>query len=396
MFEGCQELTSINLSNFNTSNIGSDGFDSMFKGCKKVKTISLGNNFVLGGATTLANMFDACESLTSINLSSFSSNSVTDVSAMFRDNRSLKTIVSSNSFVVKNKTGNEMFLNCDVLEGEAGTTYANAGVSDSSYAQVDEGTANPGYFTWGGDVTITFVGGEGATGGLNPQTVKRNVKTPLNSNKFSKRGCKFLYWKDNAGNIYTNTIIAYDSLTLTAQWQEIAPVDPSGGGSSSSSGGGGGMIRGLTEMSPVTYVPTVKTIAAVYDKSQVKWNYNPDTNKFNLIASVNGKDVIASNGFYMLLGTKTTIVNGAELKEPTKETYYFDVKGDMVVGWLVTTDTKRSFAEMQKSMSEGILVQGWKLIDGNWYFFDTEGTMLVNTMTPDGYLVGADGKWIKQ
>lgn len=29
----------------------------------------------------------------------------------------------------------------------------------------------------------------------------------------------------------------------------------------------------------------------------------------------------------------------------------------------------------------------------DWYFFGTDGAMLVSTTTPDGYLVGADGKW---
>lgn len=397
MFEGCAELTSVNLSNFNTSNIGFDGFESMFSGCTKVKTISLGNNFVLGGATTLANMFNGCEALESINLSAFASNSVNNVTAMFKNNRSLKTIVASNSFAVKNKTGNDMFENCDVLEGGAGTTFAAAGVANSSYAQVDEGTTNPGYFTWGGDVTITFVGGEGATGSMAPQTVKRNVSTPLNRNRFSKRGYTFVCWRDDAGNTYTNTIIAFDSLTLTAQWAEIPPIDPSSGGSSSSGGGGGGgVISGLMPTVPVTYIPNPKTISGVLDKSQIKWNYDPTANKFNLTASVNGKDVVVSNGFYTLIGTKTTIVNGSEIQEPTKETYYFNATGDMTVGWLVTSDGKKSFAEMQKNMSEGALVIGWKLIDGYWYFFDSEGTMLVNTLTPDGYLVGADGKWIKQ
>lgn len=53
----------------------------------------------------------------------------------------------------------------------------------------------------------------------------------------------------------------------------------------------------------------------------------------------------------------------------------------------------------------------WKLINGTWYYFDqtgymvhdrwigdyylgTDGGMLTNTMTPDGYQVDASGKWV--
>lgn len=36
----------------------------------------------------------------------------------------------------------------------------------------------------------------------------------------------------------------------------------------------------------------------------------------------------------------------------------------------------------------------WEQIDGSWYCFDGEGYLLTNTTTPDGYQVGADGKWI--
>lgn len=56
-------------------------------------------------------------------------------------------------------------------------------------------------------------------------------------------------------------------------------------------------------------------------------------------------------------------------------------------------------------------VNTWKEIDGSWYFFEpsgyiavnrwegnyylsASGAMLVNTITPDGYYVGADGAWI--
>lgn len=39
-------------------------------------------------------------------------------------------------------------------------------------------------------------------------------------------------------------------------------------------------------------------------------------------------------------------------------------------------------------------VKGWKEIDGVYYYFNkTNGAMLVNSYTPDGYYVGADGAW---
>ncbi len=37
---------------------------------------------------------------------------------------------------------------------------------------------------------------------------------------------------------------------------------------------------------------------------------------------------------------------------------------------------------------------GWAKINGKDYYFDAEGYMLANTVTPDGYTVGADGAWI--
>ena len=39
---------------------------------------------------------------------------------------------------------------------------------------------------------------------------------------------------------------------------------------------------------------------------------------------------------------------------------------------------------------------GWKMIDGTFYYFDAEGWMLANTTTPDGGKVGADGAWIQE
>lgn len=40
-------------------------------------------------------------------------------------------------------------------------------------------------------------------------------------------------------------------------------------------------------------------------------------------------------------------------------------------------------------------VNQWQEIDEKQYYFDTNGYMLSNTTTPDGYQVGADGAWIE-
>lgn len=43
----------------------------------------------------------------------------------------------------------------------------------------------------------------------------------------------------------------------------------------------------------------------------------------------------------------------------------------------------------------GYMATSWVFVDGNWYYLDPEsGAMYENTVTPDGYTVGADGAWI--
>ncbi len=47
-------------------------------------------------------------------------------------------------------------------------------------------------------------------------------------------------------------------------------------------------------------------------------------------------------------------------------------------------------------MDDGTYAQeGWRQINGEWYYFKSNGYMASNTMTPDGYVVGSDGGWIE-
>ncbi|MBS6929706.1 MAG: DUF1533 domain-containing protein [Lachnospiraceae bacterium oral taxon 082] len=91
--------------------------------------------------------------------------------------------------------------------------------------------------------------------------------------------------------------------------------------------------------------------------------------------------------------------NGAKAVGWTKTPsgwYYLDSTGLMKTGWLQDVDGKWYFLDTAKGIQEGKMLTGWNWIDGYCYYFDIQsGALLVNTTTPDGYKVNADGKWEK-
>ena len=84
---------------------------------------------------------------TSIDLSSFDTSNVTNMSEMFYSNPNLKTIYASDKFNTNAVTSStNMFYNSTKLVGGSGTKY-NSSYVDKTYARIDGGTSNPGYFT---------------------------------------------------------------------------------------------------------------------------------------------------------------------------------------------------------------------------------------------------------
>ena len=91
-------------------------------------------------------MFENCTNLTSIDLSSFNTSYVTETNGMFKGNAKLTTIYSSDNFITTNITSsNSMFSDCTLLVGENGTRY-NSSKTNKEYARIDKPT-QPGYFT---------------------------------------------------------------------------------------------------------------------------------------------------------------------------------------------------------------------------------------------------------
>ena len=147
MFYGCSSLTDLDLRGFNTEKTYS--MESMFSGCSNLTNLNM-SGFNTNNVTNMMYMFSGCSSLTSLDLSDFNTEKVTEMSQMFILCKNLTTIYVGEGWNTANVTeGSYIFLDCTSLVGGAGTHY-NANHTDYTYAHIDGGTANPGYFTASG------------------------------------------------------------------------------------------------------------------------------------------------------------------------------------------------------------------------------------------------------
>ena len=146
MFVDCYSLTSLDVSSFNTENAVNMRW--MFGGCSKLTSLDV-SNFNTQNVVTMGEMFNRCYNLTSLDLSSFDTRNVSTMWSMFRNCYSLTTIYVGDGWTtnsVSEERGANMFTGCIKLVGGAGTSY-NADFTDYTYAHIDGGSENPGYFT---------------------------------------------------------------------------------------------------------------------------------------------------------------------------------------------------------------------------------------------------------
>ena len=112
MFLGCSQLTSIDLSGWDTSKITS--MQQMFNGCSALTSLDLS-----GWDTSMVNsmygMFFGCSSLTSLDLSGFKTSSVTTMSGMFADCSRLSSLDVTGFDTSKVTDTGNMFVGCSSL-----------------------------------------------------------------------------------------------------------------------------------------------------------------------------------------------------------------------------------------------------------------------------------------
>ena len=136
------QATTLDLSSFDTSKVTNMNFMFYYS---QATTLDV-SNFDTSNITKMSGMFQYSQA-TTLDVSNFDTSKVTNMSYMFYSATNLKTIYASDKFNTGSvTTSTKMFTNSTKLVGGAGTTY-NSSYVDKTYARIDGGTSNPGYFT---------------------------------------------------------------------------------------------------------------------------------------------------------------------------------------------------------------------------------------------------------
>ena len=144
-FYGLKNLSSITgIGNLKTGNV--TDMREMFEYCRSLTSLDL-SGFRTDNVTGMGWMFGDCSGLTSLNLTGFKTDYVSRMDYMFSGCSGLTTIYAGDGWSTAKVTyGEGMFSGCTSLVGGTGTPY-DASHIDYTYAQIDGGSDNPGYFT---------------------------------------------------------------------------------------------------------------------------------------------------------------------------------------------------------------------------------------------------------
>ena len=112
MLYGCSDITKIDLSNFDSSEV--NNIINMFSGCSSLVSLDL-TNFQTKNVDDLEGVFSECTSLTSLDLSSFDTSNVNDMSIMFYNCFSLTLLNLTNFKTDGVMLFASMFYNCTSL-----------------------------------------------------------------------------------------------------------------------------------------------------------------------------------------------------------------------------------------------------------------------------------------
>ena len=136
-----------------------------FVNCSNLTSISGLENLKTANVKTMQGMFDGCSSLKELDLTGFDISNLENTSQMFYSCTNLDAIYASGDWNTDKITNSSyMFSACNKLVGSAGTDFESTDVTDKSYARLDGGPSNPGYFSQPG-VALAYAAVEKNTDG---------------------------------------------------------------------------------------------------------------------------------------------------------------------------------------------------------------------------------------
>lgn len=112
MFSNCNNLQTIDLSNFNTSKV--TNMRNMFYYCQKLTELDV-SSFDTSKVTDMSSMFYDLITLKTLNLSNFDINKVTNAMSMFNSCSNLKTLIIPDGFLKNNTDATWLFFYCSAL-----------------------------------------------------------------------------------------------------------------------------------------------------------------------------------------------------------------------------------------------------------------------------------------
>jgi surface protein len=137
MFYWCSGLTSLDVTNFDTSKV--TDMSCMFAGCESLTSLDV-TKFDTSKVTNMGGMFFGCESLASLDLSNFDTSKVTDMGSMFNSCADLTNIYVSGRWNTDKVTSSEsMFEDCLNLPN-----YYSSSSTDKTHANY----GTDGYLTY--------------------------------------------------------------------------------------------------------------------------------------------------------------------------------------------------------------------------------------------------------
>lgn len=133
----------------------------------------------------------------------------------------------------------------------------------------------------------------------------------------------------------------------------------------------------------------ISLIDTVNKNYSFKWALDKKGNWKLFIRRINGRLINLSNVWinlervvYDVNGNKSTVI----------DYYYFDLNGNMVTGWYI--DVNNDIYYLETNAKElGRMARGWTKIKDDYYYFNDNGILLKDTITPDGFRVDASGIW---